>query len=369
MSQPIAMARPTRLDQRVRYVTTGDGLRLAWAASGEGPMIVKAANWLTHLEYERDSPVWRHWLQFFSSLGRFVRHDERGCGMSDWRPGTLSLDQWTSDLATVVDAAEPDGPITLLGISQGAATCIAYAARHPERVGRLILYGGYARGAALRGTSESQRAFRAMTDLIRVSWGSHNETFRQVFTSRFIPDGTRAQLDWFNDLCLRTAPGDVVASLFDARAVVDVSSLMAQVRVPTLVLHARGDEVIPIEEGRILASGIPHAEFVELDSRNHILLEHEPAWDRFREAVRSFGAGEGAGTRRAPVAEPFAALSARERQVLAAMTDGLGNAAIAERLGISDKTVRNHASHVFDKLGVWSRAQAIVFARDHGFEP
>ena len=136
--------------QRVRYLTASDGTRLAWADAGEGPLVVKAANWLTHLEYEWESPVWKHWIQFFSSNFRFVRHDERGCGMSEWHDGGLSIDQWADDLARVIDAARPDGPVTLLGISQGAATCIRYATRHPERVARMIFYGGYARGAMRR---------------------------------------------------------------------------------------------------------------------------------------------------------------------------------------------------------------------------
>lgn len=368
MSRP-TMTSSSRLRQQVRYVTASDGARLAWADSGpstgargaKAPIVVKAANWLTHLEYEWESPVWKHWIRFFSEHFRFVRYDERGCGMSEWQPGVLSLDQWADDLATVIDAARADEPVTLLGISQGAATCIHYARRHPERVARLILYGGYARGGLKRGSPESKVAFQAMADLVSVTWGNDNPAFRQVFTSRFIPGGSPEQLRWFNDLCRKTTSGEVVAGILQARATVDIVSSLGEVRTPTLVLHARNDEVIPISEGRLLASGIPGAEFVELDSRNHILLEQEPAWRRFREAVLAF-------LRTGDSTEPvFSALSARERQVLALMADGLSNTDIAEQLKISEKTVRNHASNVFDKLGVWSRAQAIVFARDHGF--
>lgn len=351
-----------RLRQRVRYVRASDGARLAWAESGEGPVLVKAANWLTHLEYEWESPVWKHWLRFFSSHFRLVRYDERGCGLSEWREGPLSLDRWASDLETVIEASCPAGPVTLLGISQGAATCIAYALRNPDRVSRMVLYGGYARGAARRGAPEAEAVFRAVIDLARAAWGRENPAFRQVFTSRFIPGGTLEQVRWFNDLCLKTASGEVVARLLEARAHVDLSGALGDVRVPTLVLHARDDEVTPANEGRLLAAGIPGAEFVELDSRNHILLEGEPAWQRFRDAVLAWlGPGPSRGE---PV---FAALSTREREVLALIAEGFSNAEIAERLHISEKTVRNHASNVFDKLGVWSRAQAIVFARDHGF--
>jgi pimeloyl-ACP methyl ester carboxylesterase/DNA-binding CsgD family transcriptional regulator len=352
----------TRLRQHVRFVKASDGTRLAWAESGAGQVVVKAANWLTHLEYEWESPLWKHWIRFFSANSRFVRYDERGCGMSEWQAGALSLDQWTADLESVIDAARPAAPVTLLGISQGGAACIKYAIRHPERVARIILYGGYARGALRRGTPMTQQEYQAMIDLARVAWGKDNPTFRQVFTSRFIPGGSHEQLQWFNDLCLKTTSGEIAAKLFEARAVMDISASLGEVRTPTLVLHAREDAVVPIEEGRFLATGIPGAEFVELDSRNHILLEHEPAWQRFGEAVLAFLHAEGTATD-----SVFAALSARERQVLALMADGLGNIDIAERLNISEKTVRNHASNLFDKLGVWSRAQAIVFARDRGF--
>jgi pimeloyl-ACP methyl ester carboxylesterase/DNA-binding CsgD family transcriptional regulator len=348
------------LRQRVRYATAADGTRLAWAEAGSGPPLVKAANWLTHLEYEWSSPLWQHWLRFFSSGFRFIRYDERGCGMSE-RGGVLSLPLWTSDLERIIDAAEPAGPVILLGISQGAAACLQYAARHPARISRMILYGGYVHGALRRGDPDSEKAYRAMVDLAKVAWSSSNPTFRQVFTSRFIPGATPQQLQWFNELCVRSTVGEVAAELLAARAIVDVPELLPQVRTPTLVLHARDDEVVPLSEGRLLAGGIPGAEFVELDSRNHVLLEQEPAWERFCEAVRSFLAPA---TGAAPAA--LAALSARERQVLALMARGLSNGEIAHELGIGEKTVRNHASNLFDKLGVRSRAQAIVFAHEHG---
>ena len=356
------MSTSAKLRQHVHYVNASDGTRLAWAESGTGPLVVKAANWLTHLEYEWESPVWRHWIQFFSAHSRFVRYDERGGGMSEWQGGPFSLDQWFADLGSVIDAARPQAPVTLLGISQGAVTCIRYALGHPERVDRRILYGGYARGWRRRDSPAAQREYEAMMDLMRVAWGKDNPTFRQVFTSRFIPGGSLEQLQWFNDLCLKTTSGDIAATLQEARSVLDLSGELGGLTTPTLVLHARDDAVCPIAEGRLLASGSPGAEFVELDSRNHILLEHEPAWQRFCDAVLAFlQPGQLNGD------SVFAALSARERQVLALMADGLSNADIAERLQISEKTVRNHASNLFDKLGVWSRAQAIVFARERGY--
>jgi pimeloyl-ACP methyl ester carboxylesterase/DNA-binding CsgD family transcriptional regulator len=349
--------------QRIRYLRTSDGVSLAWAEAGAGPLLVKAGNWLTHLEYDWESPVWRHWIRFLSDHFHFVRYDERGCGMTDWHVRDLGFDRWVSDLEAVTDALATREPAVLLGMSQGASVCIAYAVRHPERVSRLILYGGYARGWARRGTPDAEREYDAIVELVRFGWGRDNPAFRQVFTSRFIPGASDEQVAWFNELCRKTSTPAVAADLLSARASVLVTELLPAVRVPTLVIHARDDQVCPLAEGRLLAASIPGAQFVELDSRNHILLEHEPAWARFKAAVLDFmdlasAAGEDAA---------FGALTAREREVLALLTSGLSNAEIAERLAISGKTVRNHVSNVFDKLGVWTRAQAIVFARDRGF--
>jgi pimeloyl-ACP methyl ester carboxylesterase/DNA-binding CsgD family transcriptional regulator len=349
--------------QRIRYLKTSDGVRLAWAEAGTGPTLVKASNWLTHLEYEWESPVWRHWMRFLSGHFRFVRYDERGCGMTDWDTSDLSFERQLADLESVIDAADCRDPFTLLGISQGGAPCIRYAVRHPERVARLVLYGAYAQGWARRGTPDAALEYNSITELMRVGWGRNNPVFRQVFTSRFVPDATDEQLAWFNDLCLKTASGPNAARLFSSRSEIDVVDLLPRVQAPTLILHAREDAAVPLSQGHLLASGIPNAEFVELDSRNHILLEHEPAWTRFKDAVLDF-TGAPAAVGEDPA---FDALSPREREILALITEGLGNAEIASRLSISDKTVRNHVSNVFDKLGVWSRAQAIVFARDRGF--
>lgn len=348
--------------QRIRFLRTSDGVKLAWAESGSGLPLVKAANWMTHLEYEWESPVWQHWIRFFSDHFRFVRYDERGCGMTDWQVGQLSVDRWQGDLAHVIDAASAQAPVSLLGISQGAVACIAYAARHPERVSRMVLYGGYARGAYHRGNRDATREYRLIIEAIRLGWGKENPAFRQLFTSRFIPGGTPEQLAWFNELCRRTTSAEVAAELLQMRARLDVVDLLEQVRVPTLVLHAREDNVVPVGEGRLLASAIHDAQFVELPSKNHVLLADEPAWVRFKEAVLEFfGRPAGDGDDR------FKSLSPREREILALLNEGLANADIGERLAISEKTVRNHISRIYDKLGVWTRAQALVFARDHGF--
>jgi len=353
-----------RSSQTIRYVRTPDGVRLAWAEAGSGPMLAKAANWLTHLEYEWESPVWRHWLKFFSDHFRYVRHDERGCGMTDWKVGDISFERWVEDLEAVVEAANPTEPFALLGISQGAATCVGFAVKHPERVSHLVLYGGYARGPFRRGDPDKELFYRAMIDLVRLGWGSDNPAFRQVFTSRFIPGGTDEQINWYNDLCRKTTSPEIAARLLESRVMIDVVPLLEKVRTPTLVLHSRNDDVVPITEGHILAAGIPGAQFIELESKNHVLLEDEPAWQRFCDEVLKF-----TGVKRSvSVEDPaFASLSPREREVLMLITEGLGNAQIAERLSISEKTVRNHVSNLFDKLGVWTRAQAIIFAHERGF--
>lgn len=355
-----------KIAQRIRYLRTTDGVKLAWAEAGAGPPLVKAANWMSHLEYELESPVWRHWIRFFTENFQYIRHDERGCGMTDWNVGDLSLERWIADLEEVIDAADPQGKLILLGISQGSAASIGYAVRHPEKISHLILYGGYARGAFRRDDPDRAMMYRAMIDLVRLGWGSDNPTFRQIFTSRFIPKGTDEQLVWFNDLCRKTTNAEIAARLLESRAYVEITELLEQVKTPTLILHSRDDDVVPISEGRILATGIPGARFVELDSSNHVLLEHEPAWARFCDEVLEFTGIKPSGT---PGGDPaFASLSPREREVLALVAEGLSNAEIGERLSISGKTVRNHVSNVFDKLGVWTRAQAIVFARDRGFQ-
>jgi DNA-binding NarL/FixJ family response regulator len=212
------------------------------------------------------------------------------------------------------------------------------------------------------------RQYRAITELIRLGWGKENSVFRQVFTSRFLPGASEAQIGWYNELCRRTSTGEMAARLLEARSTIDVTSLLGKIQAPTLVIHSRDDEVCPIAESRLLATGIPGAQFVELESRNHILLAEEPAWKRFQEVVLDF---MGLAPLAASGAEDpaFAHLTAREREVLVLITQGLANAEIGRRLAISEKTVRNHISNLFDKLGVWTRAQAIVFARDRGFRP
>lgn len=351
------------MKQCIRYVRTSDDVSLAWAEAGRGMPLVRAANWLTHLDYDWQSPVWRHWNEFLAGHFRYIRHDERGCGMTDWKVGDVSFPRWVEDLELVVDAAGIEQPFVLLGISQGAATAVAYAVRHPQRVSHLVLYGGYAVGTYRRGDDEATRLFKAVIEVMRVGWDKDNPVFRQMFTSRFIPEGSSEQLDWFNMLCRKSTTAEIGAALMSARAEVDARDLLAQVRVPTLVLHGNRDQIVPPSEGRRLAREIPGAIFVALDSCNHVLLEHEPAWLAFQQAVLGFTGQDklksGHGDRM------LDALSRREREVLPLLCEGLSNAQIGWKLGISEKTVRNHLSHLYRKLGVHSRAATIAFAYEH----
>jgi pimeloyl-ACP methyl ester carboxylesterase/DNA-binding CsgD family transcriptional regulator len=352
------------MKQRICLRSTTDGVTLAWAEAGHGAPLVKASNWLTHLEYDWESPVWRHWTRFFARNFHYFRYDERGCGMTDWQVGDLSFPRWVEDLEAVVAAARLDRPFALLGISQGAATAVAYAVEHPERVSHLILYGGYALGAKKRGDSESAEFYELMQEAARLGWGRDNPAFRQLFTARFIPDGTDEQICWFNDLCSKTTLPEIGAKLIALRAEVDICHLLSRVQVPTLVLHGGNDEVVPLSEGKRLARGIPDATFVQLDSRNHILLEHEAAWCRFQQAVLEFTGQSGLPSGREEAT--LESLTRREREALALLCDGCSNAQIAWQLQIAEKTARNHISRVYCKLGVHSRAEAIVFAHRHG---
>jgi pimeloyl-ACP methyl ester carboxylesterase len=294
--------------QTIRMVKTADGVNIAWAAAGtRGPTLVKASNWLTHLEYDWDSPVWQHWTQFFAQHFQYVRYDERGCGMSQWDVDDVGAGRWIDDLVAVVDAAVPAPTrFALLGISQGIAAALQYAVAHPERVSHIILCGTYAQGVAKRGNDEVLRRYQAIVELTRQGWGGDNPVYRQLFTSRFIPGATAEQIQWWNDLCRRTTTPAMAARLLEARMQTDIVDLLPRVTTPTLILNARRDEVVPFAQGQLLASAIPNARFVELDSANHVLLENEPAWQRFKDEVLAFVGID------APREDPmFASLSVR----------------------------------------------------------
>ena len=352
------------MQQQIRFCKTTDGVRLAYATVGAGPPLVKAANWLSHVEYDWRTPVWRPLFERLARKRRLVRYDERGCGLSDQDVEEFSLDAWVRDLEAVIDAAGLER-FPLLGISQGGPIAIAYTVRHPERVSHLVLHGSYASGFAKRGLTPAQLdEFRVMIDMIRVGWGRDHSAFRHAFTSTFLPDGTPDQFRWFDDLQRESTSPENAARLMTAFGQLDVRDVAPLVTAPTLVLHSRGDMRMPFEEGRKLAALIPNARLVPLESRNHILLEGEPAFDQFVTEVEAFLATDEATVSPAPSA--FPELTDRETEVLGLVARGLGNGHIAERLRISDKTVRNHVTNIFWKLGATTRAQAIVRARDAG---
>jgi DNA-binding SARP family transcriptional activator/pimeloyl-ACP methyl ester carboxylesterase len=276
------------LSQTIRFCTSPDGVRLAYAMVGEGPVLVKAANWLSHLEYDWNSPVWRHWLTGLASNRMLVRYDERGCGLSDWNVIDFSLDAWVLDLETVVDAMGLER-FPLLGISQGASIAVAYAVRHPEKVSHLILYGGYLRGRFHRDLTPKQREeLDVMLQLIKIGWGQEHPAFRQVFSMLFLPEGTPEQLHAFNELQRITTTPEIAARIVNGFQAIDVRELAKRVTQPTLVLHAKDELRVPFEEGRLMAAMIPNARLVPLESKNHILLESEPAWQRFLDEVNTF---------------------------------------------------------------------------------
>ena len=269
--------------QEVHFCTAADGVRIAYAMAGQGEPLIKAANWLNHLEYDWQSPIWSHLFHALAAERRLIRYDERGNGLSDWDVADISFDAFVNDLESVVEATGLKR-FALLGISQGAAASISYAVRHPERVSHLVLYGGFARGRRKRDPVQAD----IMISLIRQGWGRENPAFRQFFSSLFVPDGSHEQWQWFNDLQRITTSPENAARIMQATGDVDITHLLPQVKVPTLVLHCRNDAAISFDEGRKLAAGISGARFVALESRNHLVLESEPAWGRLFDEISAF---------------------------------------------------------------------------------
>ncbi len=273
--------------QEIRFCMAPDGVQIAYATVGKGPPLVKAPNWMNHLEYDWQSPIWRHLLQELAKDHTLVRFDQRANGLSDWNVDDISFEAFVRDLETVVDALGLER-FPLLGISQGCAIAIAYAVQHPERVSHLVLYGGFARGPLKHGSQADKTQAEAMITLIRHGWGQDNPAFRQMFTSGFIPGGTKEQMEWFNELQRISISPENAARIRETTSNIEVTDLLANVTIPTLVLHCRDDGMVPFNEGRRMAAMIPGARFVPLDGRNHLMLEHEPAWSRFLEEVRNF---------------------------------------------------------------------------------
>jgi len=276
------------LRQEIRFCTASDGVQLAYSVIGQGPPLMKTGNWMTHLEYDLESPIWRHLYRELVKDYTLIRYDARGNGLSDRTVDEISFDAYVSDLEAVVDAAGLTR-FALFGISQGCAISIAYAVRHPERVSHLVLYGGFALGHdKVARTAAEKEAGAAMVTLMRAGWGQANAAFRQMFTSLFIPDGTKEQADWFNELERISVSPEMAVRNVEATGEIDVTMLLPRVSMPTLVLHARDDAVVSFEKGRRMAAGIPGARFVTLTGRNHLFLETEPAFAQFLEHTRAF---------------------------------------------------------------------------------
>jgi pimeloyl-ACP methyl ester carboxylesterase/DNA-binding CsgD family transcriptional regulator len=342
--------------QRIRFCRGADGVRLAHASHGHGPPLVVVSCWLSHLQRDWQSPVWRHFLDDLGAITTLIRYDERGFGLSDWEITDFSLEARVADLEAIIEAVDV-GRVSLLGMSGGATVAIAYAARHPEKVDRLILYGAAPVWVVdQQHLPEEEVAFRA---LITAGWAREDPIFRRVFTRMFIPDATQDQMGWFDELQrMSTSTENALASRI-ARQQIDLSDELPRIAAPTLVLHARDDRV-SFEHARMAAAAIPDARLVPLDSGNHILLADEPAWQTFMDEVRSFMAPA---TMTARAGYGVETLTPREREVLRLASDGWSNAEIAGRLVLSVRTIERHLSNAYLKLGTGgktARAAAVA---------
>lgn len=341
----------TEQAQQIRFCQGAGGVRLAYAVHGNGPPLVVVSCWLSHLQHDWQSPVWRHFLDELGSISTLVRYDERGFGLSDWSVDDFSLDARIDDLEAVIEATGLER-FALLGMSGGAPVALAYAARHPGHVSRLVLYGGNAVGR-VGGTQDDARedAFRA---LIRAGWAQPDSVFRRVFTSIFVPNATEEQMGWLDDLQrMSTSTENALASRI-ARRLVDVNHLLPRITAPTLALHARDDRATPFGAALAIAAQIPRARLVPLDSSNHILLADEPAWQVFMREVRTFLEPERLVTTDSDAG--IGQLTAREREILVLAADGLDNLQIADALVLSVRTVERHLSNAYLKLGIDGRS-------------
>ena len=350
------------MQQKVRFLTSFDGARIAYSVSGSGPPVVMLPSWLTHLEFQSRSLAWQPWLDALKDHYTLVRYDPRGCGLSERNIDNLSLDMWVKDLAALVDALELPA-FALVGICQGGAIAVEYASRAPDRVDRLVLYGTYARGRDKRSDIpiEPEKA-RVMLEMLALGWGQEDHAFMRAFATQFQPDGPMEHLSSWCELQAKATSAANAVAMTRIMFGLDACGAAARIRCPVLVAHAERDAVVPMAEGLLLAELIPGARFLQLDSRNHFMLSGEPAWTRFVEELHAF-----LPAREAKPPTAFAKLTTREVEVLRLLSKGLDNHGIGEKLAISEKTVRNHVSAIFSKLGAESRAQAVAMARDAGF--
>ena len=355
------------MKQAIHFCTAPDRINLAYATSGNGPPLVRVANWLTHLDLDWKGPIWSHWFEEFSRDHTLIRFDQRGSGLSDRSVEELSMKAWVQDLEAIIDDAGVD-EFPLLGFCQGGSIALSYAVRHPERVSHLILFDSYSRGnLTARASLQQKKEAKALTEMIETGWGRKDtDVFRRVFADLLMPEASEKEHRWLAELQRKTATPTMAAQLWEAYHQIDVEDLAKQVELPTLIFHVTGDKVVPFEAGRQLASLIPDARFVPLESENHIMQPDEPAWDRFLAEVRSFIGSSEAKTVADNPEQLFPELTPKECEVLNLIAKGLSNDEIADKLFISPKTVRNHNTRIFSKLQVDSRSRAIVLAREAG---
>ena len=275
------------LKQCIRFCKSPGGVRLAYATVGEGPPLVQTANWLTHLEYDWESPIWQRTLGRLATGRRLIRYDERGCGLSDWEVEDISFDAFLRDLETITDAGGLER-FDLFGRSQGCAVSIAYAVRHPERVSRLVLLNGYAQGRERSGDPAEAEKAAALQTLIRQGWGDEHSALLPAFTAMYAPDSNSERIKGLAELQRKSATAENAMRIRKACDRIDVVDLLPEVKAPTLVLHVRHDSVSPFEQGRLIAASIPNAHFVPLESDNHVLHPDEPAWERCYSEVDAF---------------------------------------------------------------------------------
>jgi DNA-binding winged helix-turn-helix (wHTH) protein/pimeloyl-ACP methyl ester carboxylesterase len=285
-ASPISIDAQAIPEQKIQFFTTHDGVRIAYSVAGSGPPLVKAANWLNHLDFEWQSPIWRHWIPVLTAQHTLIRYDERGNGLSDWNISDFSFEAWIQDFDELIETLGLK-KFSLLGISQGGAVAMAYAARYPERVEKLVLYGSFARGWMHRGSEEVERR-NALLTLVKLGWGTENPAFRQMWTSIFMPDATPEQANWFNELQQVTTSPENAVELLKAGGRINIVDLLPNVRCPTIIFHSRNESAVPFKEGHLIASRIPGSRLVELPSRNHLVIPQEPAWEIFVRELNSF---------------------------------------------------------------------------------
>ena len=343
--------------QDIRFARSADGVGIAYAVHGSGPPLLIDACWLSHLQFDWQSPVWRHFLVELGKIATVIRYDERGHGLSDRGVSDHSLPARVADLEAVADDAGVER-FALLAMAQGGPVAIEYAARHPERLTRLAFYGSYP-GAHVAATPEDLELYAAFEAMIKVGWARPTSEFRRVFSSMMIPGGTEEQRCWLDDLQKMSVDAETAVLARSQRQQINSSHRMPEIDLPTLVLHSRGDQMIAFEECRTLASGIRGARLVALESNNHIVLADEPAWPVLLHELTSFLSPDRA--LGPPVSDTgstsaLSELSPRELDILGLAAQGLDNDTIAAELVLSVRTVERHLQNIYAKLGLQGRS-------------